>query len=52
MEANNADKKVLWFEFLSCTWAISCKYASEKLKIFTQCIEIRSDSIKVDYFTG
>ena len=33
-EANNADERTLWFELLSCTWVISCKYAQEKLKDF------------------
>ena len=34
---------------MSCAWFISSKYA-EKKHIFTQCIEIRIDSIKVDNF--
>ena len=45
METNYADKRTSYIEFLS-----SVNTHRKKLKICTQCIEIRSDSIKVDNF--
>ena len=48
VETNRVDKKISQFEFLSCAWSISSKYTEKNRKIFTQCIEIRSNSIKID----
>ena len=51
MDTNHAGKRTSQFEFLSCICSISSKYAEKKLKkIFTQFIEIRSDSVKGDNF--
>ena len=50
METNHADKRTSWSEVLSCAWSILSKYDEKNWKIFTQCIEIKSDSIKVDNF--
>ena len=36
--------------FLSHAWSISSKYVEKNWKIFSQCIEIRSDSIKFNSF--